>query len=264
MSVGAQRVGSVSFSASVWCIVGFLILPLLVVVPISFSSSSLLRFPPPAYSLRWYEAYFQDRLWVDATINSLKLGAVVALVSVVLGTLTAYALARGNFKRKHAIQAIILSPLLVPVIVTAVALYHLFSFLKLNGTFLGLMIGHTVLTFPYTVVVVAASLERFDFRLEQVAISLGAPPWRAFLRVTLPIIRPGLIVAALFAFLNSFDEVVVALFVTGPETLTLPKKIWDGIRFELSPVIAAVSTILIMVSSLVITVVAILRRSAAS
>jgi putative spermidine/putrescine transport system permease protein len=251
---------SPALGSCAWAVVAFLLLPLIVVIPISFSASSLLRFPPPAYSLRWYQSFLDDRLWIEAALNSLQVGAVTALVSVALATTTAYALARGTFRGKALIQAVILSPLLVPIIVIAVALYYLFSFLRLNGTFAGLVIGHTVITFPYAVVVISASLERFDFRLERIAISLGAPPWRAFLRVTLPVIRPGILVAALFAFLISFDEVVVALFVTGPETITLPKKIWDGIRFELSPVIAAVSTILIVLSWLVITAAALLRR----
>ncbi|BCH27884.1 ABC transporter permease [Mesorhizobium sp. L-8-3] len=243
-----------------WGIVGFLLLPLIAILPMSFSSSSLLRLPPPGLSLRWYEAYLFDRAWMDATVNSITVGSITAVLSVILGTATAYGLARSTWKGKALLQALVLSPLLIPVIVIAVATYSIFARLGLNGTFAGLVIGHTVITFPYTVVVVSAALERFDPRLEQMAVSLGATPLRAFASVTFPMIQPGVIVALLFAFLNSFDEVVIATFVAGPETTTLPKRIWDGIRWEVSPTIAAVSSILILVSCAIIGLAEVFNR----
>lgn len=238
----------------------FLMAPLLVVIPVSFSRSSLLQFPPKQFSWRWYLELIHDPSWLAATQTSLKVGIIVAVISVILGTLTALAITRGRFRGRALLQAFILSPLIAPVIIVAVSLYYFFSFLKLNGTITGLVIGHTVLTFPYATVVITASLERFDVSLEQAAMSLGATRIRAFFRVTLPMIRPGVIVAALFAFLISFDEVVIAIFVTGPETITLPRKMWDGIRFELNPTIAAVSTILIVFSCLFMLVSEGLRR----
>lgn len=243
-----------------WGVIAFLLLPLVAIIPISFSSSSLLRLPPPGYSTRWYEAYLFDTAWMNATMNSVIVGSVTAVLSVILGTATAYGLARSNWKGKALLQALILSPLLIPVIVIAVGTYAIFSRFGLNGTFAGLIIGHTILTFPYTVVVISAALERFDPRLEKMAVSLGATPLRAFLLVTFPIIRASIMVALLFGFLNSFDEVVMATFIAGPETITLPKRIWDGIRFELTPVIAAVSSILILLSCAVIGVVEVLNR----
>ncbi|MCW8143078.1 ABC transporter permease [Agrobacterium tumefaciens] len=235
-----------------WVVVAFLLLPLVAIIPMSFSSSSLLRLPPPGYSLRWYEAYLLDTAWMTATLNSVLVACATAVLSVILGTATAYGLSRSKWKGKALLQALILSPLLIPGIVIAVATYSVFSMLKLNGTFAGLIIGHTIITFPYTVVVITAALERFDPRLEQMAVSLGASPVKAFMWVTLPIIRAGIIIASLFAFLHSFDEVVMATFIAGPETRTLPLRIWDGIRFELTPIIAAVSSILILVSCAVI------------
>jgi putative spermidine/putrescine transport system permease protein len=229
-------------------------------LPMSFSSSVLLRLPPPGYSLQWYEALWVDPGWRDATFNSLIIGVATAIASVLLGMATSYGLARSTWRGKAVLQALILSPLLLPVIVIAVATYHVFSLFGLNGTFTGLIIGHTVLTFPYAVVVISAALERVDPRLEQIALSLGATRIRVFASVTFPLIRPGVLVAFLFAFLNSFDEVVLATFLAGPETITLPKRIWDGIRFELSPVIAAVSSILIVLSCAIVGITEIVDR----
>ena len=243
-----------------WGVMAFLVLPLIAILPMSFSSSSLLRLPPPGYSLRWYEAYLFNAGWMNATMNSIIVGSVTAVLSVILGTATAYGFARSSRKGKALLQALILSPLLIPVIVIAVATYSVFSLVGLNGTFAGLIIGHTVITFPYTVVVISAALERFDPRLEQMAVSLGATPVKAFTLVTFPIIRAGIIVALLFAFLNSFDEVVMATFLAGPQTTTLPKRIWDGIRFELSPIIAAVSSILILLSCVVMGIAEMFNR----
>jgi ABC-type spermidine/putrescine transport system permease subunit II len=258
MSHGRRRVDLLAISS--WAIVAFLLLPLIAIIPMSFSSSSLLRLPPPGFSLQWYEAYLFDAAWMTATLNSVFVGIVTAIISVILGTATAYGLARSKWKGKALLQALILSPLLIPGIVIAVATYSLFSVLRLNGTFAGLIIGHTIITFPYTVVVISAALERFDPRLEQMAISLGASPARAFLWVTLPIIRAGIIIALLFGFLHSFDEVVMATFLGGPETMTLPLRIWNGIRYELTPVIAAVSSILILVSCAVIGITEVLNH----
>jgi len=253
-------IGRVATFGFAGLVVAFLMAPLLVVVPMSFNHSSLLQFPPTQFSLRWYEAYISDGGWIAATVTSLQVGVLSAVMAVVLGTLAALGITRGRFRGRAVAQAFVLSPLIVPVIIVAVGVYYLFSLLRLNGTIAGLVLGHTVLTLPYAVVVISASLERFDIRLEEAAMGLGASPFTAFWRVTLPIIRPGLIVAALFAFLISFDEVVIAIFVSGPETTTLPKKIWDGIRFELSPTIAAVSTLLIVFSWVVMTIAELLRR----
>jgi putative spermidine/putrescine transport system permease protein len=251
------RLAMISLSALVLL---FLIVPIFVVAPISFSSSALLQFPPKQFSLRWYETYFASSAWIDATITSVKVGVIVTVVAVLLGLLSAVGLTRGRLRALAFIRALLLAPLIVPVIVTAVALYYVFSLFRLNGTLTALIIGHTLLAFPYATVVITASLEKIDIRLEQAAIGLGANPFRAFCRVTLPLIRSGITVAALFAFLMSFDEAVMAIFITGPTTTTLPKKMWDGIRFDLDPTIAAVSTILIAFSWLLILAAELIRR----
>jgi putative spermidine/putrescine transport system permease protein len=241
-------------------VIAFLICPLIVVVPISFGQSSLMEFPPSTYSLRWYRTLFANAQWADAAATSIKVGLLVAAISTALATATALGISRYTKRGKAALQALILSPLVVPVIVTGVALYYLFSMLRMTGTVSALVVAHTLLTFPYGVVVINAALERFDIRLEQAALSLGASPIRAFVRVTFPVIRPAILVSALFAFLVSFDEVVMALLLSGPQTLTVPKQMWDGIRFDLSPVIAAVSTVLLLLSSAIVLIAESLRR----
>jgi putative spermidine/putrescine transport system permease protein len=238
----------------------FLAAPLFVVVPAAFNASSLLQFPPHAWSLRWFEQYFTDPAWLAATVMSVKVGATVSVLATLLGLASAVALARTAFVGRTLLRALIMAPLVAPVIVLAVGLYYLFLRTGLNGSFWAIVIGHTVVTFPYATVVIGAALAEVDPRLESAAIGLGARPARAFFAVTLPLIRPGLVVAALFGFLISFDEVVIAIFVTSAETMTLPRRIWDGIRFELNPTIAAVSTLLIALSALVMLLSEALRR----
>lgn len=240
--------------------VAFLLMPLVVVIPISFGESSLMTFPPTEYSLRWYRELLSDSRWISAALTSLQLGVTVALASTLLATTTAIGLFRYQGPGKAALQALVLSPLIVPVIVVGVALFYFFSLLHITGTMSALICAHTLLTFPYGVVVVNAALERFDTRLEQAAMSMGANPMRTLWRVTLPIIRPSILVAAVFAFLISFDEVVMALLLSSPETMTIPKQMWNGIRFELTPVIAAVSTVLLAFTSILVVVAEAVRR----
>ena len=247
-----------------WLFVGlvlfFLAAPLLVVIPAAFNDPSLLQFPPKAWSLRWFHAYFSDKSWIAATEVSVKAGLVVALLSTVLGLGTAVVLDRFAFFGRTLVRALVLEPLVAPVVVPAVALYVLFLHIGLNGSFTALVIGHTVMTFPYATVVIGASLAEVDRQLENAAVGLGASWSRAFCEVTLPLIRPGLVVSALFGFLISFDEVVVAIFVTGPATFTLPRRIWEGIRFDLNPTIAAVATLLVSLSAVVLLSSEFLRR----
>lgn len=229
----------------------FLAAPLLVVITTAFNDSSLLQFPPREWSLRWFREYFQSSSWIDATKTSFKVALAVSVVSTLLGLTMAVLFTRYTFFGRDVIRALIMAPLVVPVIVIAVGLYYVFLRVGLNGTFWGLVFGHTVVTFPYSTVVIGAALLEVDERLENAAVGLGATRIRAFFEITLPLIQPGLVVAALFGFLISFDEVVIAIFITSAETTTLPRQIWDGIRFELNPTIAAVSTVLIALSALV-------------
>jgi putative spermidine/putrescine transport system permease protein len=255
------------FTATRWLpwMVGVLVLmflaaPLLVVLPAAFNDSSLMQFPPHRWSLRWFDEYFRSASWIAATKTSFKVAVVVSVLSTALGLATAVLLTRFTFFGRNLVRALIMAPLVVPVIIIAVGLYYVFLRVGLNGTFWGLVIGHTVVIFPYATIVIGTALVEVDPRLENAAVGLGAMRARAFVEVTLPLIRPGLVVAALFGFLISFDEVVIAIFVTSAETMTLPRRIWDGIRFELNPTIAAVSTLLIALSALVMLVSELLKR----
>jgi putative spermidine/putrescine transport system permease protein len=250
----------------VWIVAGlvlfFLVFPIFVVVPISFSAANYLQFPPRSLSLRWYDAYFGGHGWIDATVLSFEIAAVVAVLATILGTAAAFGIVRSDFPMKKVMYGALLSPLIVPSIITAIALYFLFAPLHLVGSFWGFVLAHTILALPLVVVVVTASLRGFDMTLERAALSLGAAPWTALRRVTLRIIAPGIATGALLAFLASFDEVVVALFLAGTDAVTLPKKIWDGVWLEITPVIAAASTIVIVLTIALFVVLELMRRRA--
>jgi putative spermidine/putrescine transport system permease protein len=250
--------------ALVWIVAGlvllFLVFPIFVVIPISFSGANYLQFPPRTLSLRWYDAYFGGRGWVGATVLSAEVAAVVTVLATTLGTAAAFGLVRSDFPMKKLVYGALLSPLIVPSIITAIALYFLFAPLHLVDSFWGLVLAHTLLALPLVVVVVTASLRGFNTALERAAMSLGAAPWTALRRVTLPIIAPGIATGALLAFLASFDEVVVAIFLSHTDAVTLPKKIWEGVWLEITPVIAAASTIVIALTVALFVVLEFMRR----
>ena len=229
----------------------FLMLPLIVVFPISLSSAAYMQFPPPGFSWQWYERYLDDPQWIDATIRSLYVGAATALLALALGVPLAFSLVRGRFAGRVILDRLALAPLIVPTIIVSVAVYGLFAKLKLIGEWYGLVVAHTVLALPYVVLVMGAGLRDFDRSLEQAAEGLGAGRWSILLRVTLPLLRPSLISAGLLAFISSFDELVVALFLAGPN-MTLPKKMFDNILMEIDPTIAAVSVMQILLVSIVL------------
>jgi len=239
----------------------FLMLPICIILPISFSTSPYLEFPPRGFSFQWYLRYFQSSGWIDSTLLSIQVALVVTFISTVIGTVASIGLARGRFRGKQAINALIISPMVVPAIIIAVAFYFLFAKWKLIGTATGLILAHTVMALPFVVVNVTAALKGFDERLEQAAMNLGANRFQAFMRITLPLISPGVITGALFAFITSFDEIVIAIFIAGSRAATLPKQMWDGIRMEINPTTAAVSSLLVAVSILLLLTVEMLRRS---
>ncbi len=233
----------------------FMIGPLLAVIPLSFSAGSFLSYPLPGWSLQWYEKVFLPHPWMSALLNSVLVGSGAALAATILGTLAALGLARNNLRFQPTLLGIIISPMIVPVIVSGVAMYFLLSKLGLVATFTGLIIAHTVLAVPFVVIPVLATLQSFDRNLVRAANSLGASPIRAFFDVTCPMIAPGIISGALFAFATSFDEVVVALFISGPEQKTLPRQMFDGIRDNIDPSILAMSVFLMIISMLMLSTV---------
>ncbi len=232
----------------------FLMLPLLVVFPISLSSAAYMQFPPPGLSWQWYERFIDDPQWVDATVRSLYVGVATAILALALGVPLSFSLVRGRFAGRWLVDRIALAPLIVPTIILSIAVYGMFAKLKLIGEWYGLVIAHTVLALPFVVLVMSAGLRDFDRGLEQAAEGLGASRPRTLLRITLPLMRPSLVSAGLLAFISSFDELVVALFLAGPN-MTLPKKMFDNILMEIDPTIAAVSVMQILLVSIVLVLI---------
>ncbi len=226
----------------------FLACPVLVVVPISFSSSSYLEFPPRGLSLRWYNEFFGSNTWAPSMLVSIKVAAMTMVLTIILATASAFALTMTPIRGKGALRAILLSPMIIPHIVVAIAVYGWFSTLGLIGTSAGLVAVYTAFALPFAAIVMNASLEGFDRTLERAALNLGATKLRAFWSVTLPSVLPGLLVAGLFSFVIAFDELVVAMFLSGTTATTLPKRMWDGLHTEINPTIAVASTVLLTTS----------------
>jgi len=231
--------------------------PLVIVVLVSLTPSSFLQPPTLAsgLSLRWYAALLQERYFVDAFWKSVYLGGTAAGVSMLLGTTAAYALTRFHFPGQRTLDLILLSPLVVPLVITGIAMLQFLAQLRLNGSFMGLLIAHVIITVPYVIRVVSASLRQIDPNLELAAMNLGATWPRAVLATTLPLIRPALLASAVFAFLVSFDNLTVSIFLAGPTFRTLPVQIFSFVSDQNSPLIAAVSTALIGVSLAIMLVV---------
>jgi putative spermidine/putrescine transport system permease protein len=227
----------------------YLILPVLAIVPLSFSSSTFLVYPIPGWSLRWYENLIGSTEWRMAAKNSFIVAPSATVVATVLGTLAAIGLTKANFRGKALLMAILISPMIVPVVVVGVGMYLFFAPLGLANTYIGLIFAHASLGVPFVVTTVAATLQGFNYNLVRASLSLGANPVTTFFRITLPVIAPGVISGALFAFATSFDEVVVTLFLAGANQTTLPRQMFTGIRENISPTIAALATILIVFST---------------
>lgn len=237
-----------------------LLLPILIVVYLSFSDSSYFVFPLPGYSLRNYQNYLSDPLWIRATFTSLRVAVMAAGMATVLGGMLAFGLSRGAIPGRGAMVALVLSPIIMPTIVVAVATYFLLAWWGLQGTEFGLALGHTVHAIPYVVVIVVANLRNLNPAYERAARSLGAGPWATFRTIIAPLVMPALIVACFFAFLTSFDDVVYVLFLGIGKITTLPMRMWEGIRQDISPTIAAVATLQMMLALIIVVVGELLRR----
>ena len=238
----------------------FLIVPILVIVPLSFNSGSFLSYPLSGFSLRWYHTFFNSGEWLTALGNSLLVAPLATLLATVLGVLAAMGLVRGEFRGKNLMMAIIISPMVAPVVIVAVGMFFFFAKVSLLNSYPGLVIAHAILGVPFVVITVTAVLKNYDVRLSRAAASLGAPPLLIFRKITLPLIAPGVFSGALFAFAASFDEVVVTLFLASPRQRTLPIQMFAGIRENLDPTIAAAATLMIGASLLLLIVMEILRR----
>ena len=233
-------------------IVLFLIAPSILVVPLSFSDSRYLQFPPPGWSTRWYEAYFGSIEWREATYVSFAAAILTMIVSTVLGTLAAYGLHALRGKLSKTAYAVFTLPLIIPGILIAIGIFLFYAQLGLNNTLTGIVLAHSVIAIPLVVITVASSLKSYDMNQEMVARSLGASRPRAFLTVTLPHIRISVISGALLAFITSLDEVVISLFIAGGDKATLTKRMFNALRDEIDPTIASISTLLIVLSVLLL------------
>jgi putative spermidine/putrescine transport system permease protein len=239
---------------------GFLVLPILVMVPLSFTSSELLALPLPGISLRWYDDFFTNPRWTKALRNSLVVGAAASAIATTLGTMAAMGLARRALRGQGAATGMIMAPMIVPSVITAIAIYLVFARVGLASTLAGLVIAHAILGVPFVVITVLATLEGLDPNLARAALSLGAGPLVVFRRVTLPLILPGVVSGAILAFATSFDELIVALFIAGPEQFTLPRQMYAGTREFLSPTICAAATIVTLCSIALLLVAETLRK----
>jgi putative spermidine/putrescine transport system permease protein len=256
----SQRIAWITTVVSATLVFIFLMAPILAIVPLSFSSSTYLTYPLPGLSLRWYEDFLGSARWMNSLKNSVIIGVASSMLSMALGTLASLGLAQWKSKWKPLVLAIVLSPMVVPVVITAVGVYFFFAPLGLTGNYLGLILVHTALATPFVVITVSATLQSFDMTLAKAAASLGAPPLLTFRKVILPLILPGLASGALFAFATSFDEVVTVLFLAGPEQRTLPREMFSGIRENISPTITAVAVVLTVISVCMLATLELLRR----
>ncbi|TPN85483.1 ABC transporter permease [Mesorhizobium sp. CU2] len=255
--LGWLKVVLLAFTAMV---AAFLLLPVVFIVLLSFGSSRWLAFPPPGWTLKWYQELFADPSWIEAALTSARIATMTAILAVAIGLLASFALVRGTFRGREILRGLLLTPMVLPVVVFAIAIYAFFLRMGLGGTTLGFVIAHTVLALPFAIIPIATALEGFDKSIEDAAIVCGASPLQAKLRITLPSIRIGIFSAAIFSFLASWDEVVVAIFMASPTLQTLPVKIWGSLRSDLTPVIAAASSLLVALTLALMVVTALLRR----
>lgn len=238
----------------------FLVAPILVIIPLSFNSVPFFTYPMSGFSFRWYEEFFLSARWQNGLQNSVFIAVIATLLSTVLGTLAALGLSRPNFPWRAAVLSILISPMIVPTIITGVAVYFLYAYVGLVNSYTGLILAHTTVATPFVVITVSATLVGFDNSLVRAAAGLGAPPITVFFKIILPLIFPGMIAGALFAFATSFDEVVIALFVAGPQQRTLPLVMFTGIKEQISPTILATATVLVLFAIAMLTTVELLRR----
>lgn len=245
----------------------FLIAPILIMIPLSFNAqpyftftTEMLTFKAEGFSLRWYEDLFSSSQWMRSIRNSLFIGFFATLIATTLGTLAALGLSRSEMPYKGLIMGILVSPMIVPLIISAAGMFFFYSSVNLANTFFGVILAHAALGTPFVVITVTATLVGFDHSLTKAAASLGANPLTTFYRVQMPLILPGVISGGLFAFITSFDEIVVVLFVAGVEQRTIPREMWSGIREQISPTILAVASLLVLISIALLTTLELLRR----
>ena len=264
ITLGQRRIHLYTVLLWLFCsaVLIFLMAPILAIMPLSFNSEPFFTYPMPGLSLQWYRDFFGSQVWMLALKNSIIVAIFATILATALGTLAALGLTRRECPMRATIMAVLISPMVVPIIVSAVGVYYFFAELGLINSITGLVLAHTALGAPFVLVTVTATLSGFNYTLMRAAASLGANPVEAFFRVMLPVIAPGVVSGALFAFVTSFDEVVMALFITGSEQRTLPRQMWSGVRESISPTITAVATLLIVFSIAFLMILQMLQRRA--
>ncbi|HCN71267.1 MAG: polyamine ABC transporter permease [Pusillimonas sp.] len=245
----------------------FLLLPILIVIPLSFNAEpfftfteGMLRLDPNAYSLQWYKAIADSAKWKLAVQNSFLIGLCATFIATTLGTLAAVGLASATMPWRRAITALLLSPMIVPLIIVAAGMFFFYTRFNLVASFWGIVIAHAALGVPFVIITVTATLSQFDQTLYRAGLSMGASPFKVFCTIIVPLIRPGVISGALFAFGISFDEVIVVLFLAGPDQITIPRQMFSGLREQINPTILAVATLLIVFSVALLATLEVLRR----
>lgn len=238
----------------------FLISPIIAVMPLSFNSETFFSYPMPGYSLRWYEDFFFNERWTGALKMSFIIAIATTILATFLGTVAALGLSRATFPARATVMAVLISPMIVPVIISAVGMFKFYASIGIASTLIGVILAHTALATPFVVITVTATLSSFDKTLIRAGASCGAAPHTVFFKVMMPLILPGMISGALFAFVTSFDEVVVVLFLASAEQRTLPLQMFSGIREMISPTITAAATVLVLISTALLITVELLRR----
>ncbi|OPX11920.1 ABC transporter permease [Mycobacterium sp. AT1] len=246
-----SRESSIGWVLKIWValVIILLLAPTLIVIPVSFGASNSFVFPPDDWSLKWYAEFFSNRRWTSSLLNSLQIALLSALLATALGIGAALGLDRGRFRGKAVLRAGFMAPQIVPSIVAAVSIYVAFFRLHLNGTIVGFVVAHTVIAIPFVIVCVTTSLAGFDRTVQTASASLGAGPWTTFSRITFPLLLPGIASGFIFAFVTSFEEVVIAIFLQTPKLRTLPVQMYESITLQIDPTIAAASSMIVVVTT---------------
>jgi len=238
----------------------FLVIPSIIALPMSFTNTRYLVFPPEGFTLKWYDMVLTNEQWTLPIIFSLKIAAITTLVSLVLGTMASLALVRGTLPGKKILNIFFISPIMVPVIITAFAVYGIYAKLHLIGTMIGMVLAHTILCVPFVILVITANLYRFDVSLEMAARNIGANAIKTLMYITIPLIKPGIITASIFCFITSLDDLILAMFLVGTKRITLPIRIFSQLQFRIDPGVAVASTIFIVAAIAIVIILAFMRR----
>ena len=242
------NIGFILLTIFVILVAIFLIVPSFMAIPMSVSDSRYLVFPPEGFTLHWYKDFLQDKMWIGATLLTLKVASITTVVSLLCGIMASLSLVKGVLPGKKILNILFISPIMIPVIVIAFTVYSMYAKLGLTGTTFGLVIAHTIYTIPFVILIISANLYRFDTSLELASRNLGANALKTYLYITFPIIKPGIISAGIFCFTMSMDELVIAMFLVGTRKVTLPMMMYAQLKYRLDPVVATASTIFIVLS----------------